>query len=111
MACLHLSEQATHDGEFNTHYEKVSSELRRGTVVVISAGHLVVIEAFGEHNDSSPTTKPPPRIDGTGADLAKVETLALPLLISFESDMQPQHHCMKTISREHQMESVMMRRD
>lgn len=50
MACPHLSEQVTRSGEINPSYEKVSSELKRGTVVVIPAGHPVVIEASGAQN-------------------------------------------------------------
>ncbi|KAD4584463.1 hypothetical protein E3N88_22064 [Mikania micrantha] len=50
MACPHLSEQVTRSGQIRPSYEKVSSELRRGTVVVIPAGHPVVIEASGEDN-------------------------------------------------------------
>ncbi|KAL8232860.1 hypothetical protein R6Q57_002638 [Mikania cordata] len=50
MACPHLSEQVTRSGQIKPSYEKVSSELRRGTVVVIPAGHPVVIEASGEDN-------------------------------------------------------------
>ncbi|KAK9070118.1 hypothetical protein SSX86_010518 [Deinandra increscens subsp. villosa] len=50
MACPHLSNQATRGGEINPTYERVSSELRQGTVVVIPAGHPVVIEASGEEN-------------------------------------------------------------
>ncbi|XP_076949530.1 vicilin Cor a 11.0101-like [Bidens hawaiensis] len=54
MACPHLSEQkqgqAFGGGEIHPRYRQVSSELRQGTVVVIPAGHPVVIEAFGEQN-------------------------------------------------------------
>ncbi|MFS8014572.1 putative rmlC-like cupin domain superfamily, rmlC-like jelly roll protein [Helianthus anomalus] len=50
MACPHLAEQGTRGGQINPRYEQVSSELRRGTVVVIPAGHPVVIEASNEQN-------------------------------------------------------------
>ncbi|XP_076902097.1 vicilin Cor a 11.0101-like [Bidens hawaiensis] len=54
MACPHLSEQkqgqAFGGGEIHPRYQQVSSELRRGIVVVIPPGHPVVIEAFGEQN-------------------------------------------------------------
>nr|XP_043638379.1 vicilin Cor a 11.0101 [Erigeron canadensis] len=45
MACPHLTEQTSTSGEFNPTYQKVNSELRKGTVVVIPAGHPFVIEA------------------------------------------------------------------
>ncbi|KAI3732390.1 hypothetical protein L1987_63595 [Smallanthus sonchifolius] len=50
MACPHLSEQDTRGGQINPTYEKVSSKLRRRTVVVVPAGHPVVIESTGEQN-------------------------------------------------------------
>ncbi|KAL4558752.1 hypothetical protein LXL04_036954 [Taraxacum kok-saghyz] len=53
MACPHLSEQS--GGEYGgaqslPGYEKVSSQLRQGTVVVVPAGHPIVIEATGGQN-------------------------------------------------------------
>ncbi|XP_024982165.1 vicilin-like antimicrobial peptides 2-2 [Cynara cardunculus var. scolymus] len=51
MACPHLSEQHSRGGfGGRPSYEKVSSQLRRGTVVVVPAGHPVVIEATGNQN-------------------------------------------------------------
>ena len=57
MACPHLSEQSggEYGGEYGgvqslPGYEKVSSQLRRGTVVVVPAGHPIVIEATGGQN-------------------------------------------------------------
>ncbi|KAL7582537.1 hypothetical protein Lser_V15G41724 [Lactuca serriola] len=50
MACPHLSEQAGRNIETSPGYEKVNSQIRRGTVVVIPAGHPVVLEASGEQN-------------------------------------------------------------
>ncbi|GJT06465.1 vicilin-like antimicrobial peptides 2-2 [Tanacetum coccineum] len=52
MACPHLSEQQSSRSRsssgFNPSYQKVSSNLRRGTVVVVPAGHPVVIEAANQ---------------------------------------------------------------
>ncbi|KAI3749408.1 hypothetical protein L2E82_20020 [Cichorium intybus] len=50
MACPHLSEQTGGVIDTVPSYEKVSSQLRRGTVVVIPAGHPIVMEASGEQN-------------------------------------------------------------
>ncbi|PWA76944.1 rmlC-like jelly roll fold protein [Artemisia annua] len=51
MACPHLSElqqsYRTSTG-FNPSYQKVSANLRRGTVVVVPAGHPIVIEAANQ---------------------------------------------------------------
>ncbi|XP_071738232.1 vicilin Cor a 11.0101 [Rutidosis leptorrhynchoides] len=46
MACPHLTEQtSSSDSGFTQGYTQVTSDLRRGTVVVIPAGHPIVIEA------------------------------------------------------------------
>ncbi|KAI3678896.1 hypothetical protein L6452_38200 [Arctium lappa] len=48
MACPHLAEQHSRGSVGGApSYEKVSSRLSRGTVVVVPAGHPVVIEASG----------------------------------------------------------------
>ncbi|KAJ9543032.1 hypothetical protein OSB04_022739 [Centaurea solstitialis] len=53
MACPHLAEQRSpggFGGGRGPTYQKVSSPLRRGTVVVVPAGHPVAIEANGNQN-------------------------------------------------------------